>query len=213
MLVMTIQKNVVAERILDTVNGVYLGDITKSNYAYLSPRYTLGYNNFNVLLNQKRKLWVNCPIFGWAGSPCVESIDYVSNRCAIFLDVPTEYCVFSDYDKYCDYLEGTCRFSECLIDEGTALWESAKGSCIQVCMGWIDPKWILDYSPLIPRGVYVDDCLRYCQVTNAYLGVKSGIKLGSESGIILEDRKSAQLLSMYYGLYDLYGIFRYILVN
>lgn len=184
MLVMTIQKDIVAEKILNT-KGIYLGDISKSSYAYLSPRYTIGYKNFSTMLNKKTGILSDCPIFGWSGSPCLESIDYTGNRCALFLDVPIDCCVFSGYDTYCDYLDGRKRFSDCILDTGSALWESAKGNCVQVCMGYINSGWIVDYSPLIPKGVYVDDCLRYCQVINAYLSA------GIVNSEITKDRKVA----------------------
>lgn len=136
MLVLTVQTRDVVERILS--GEKYTPDFSKSTYAYLSPRFTKAYNKTLKELSRKTKKYytmgVDSCIWGWVGKPfldfyAIESGSKNSGKYAVFCEIDEKDLVFSDYDKYSDYIEGYTDSLDFMVSE------VSNDACIQ-CAFW-----------------------------------------------------------------------------
>lgn len=168
MLVLTIQD----ERVADMMRGGrYKADFWKARFSCLSPRFTRGYEILRKKLMSSKGIWCECPIFGWCGTPFIESIRDSREKKLVFLEIPNEYMVFSDYDKFSDYVVGDSDKVDFLLTEDEAKGRVYRGSCVQVAMGYVKPEWVVgvfdfEYSKNFEGTV--GDFYRYCILLNTY---------------------------------------------
>lgn len=132
MLVLTIQRKEILEKIL---NNSYNVNIWKSPYAFQSVRFTEGYSIILDKLQEK----IGAPMlegescyWGWIKNPYIDFFakdadDYV----ALFVDVPENQMVFSDYDKYTDYVLEESTDKDFILTSDKV----RSSSCIQ-CSFW-----------------------------------------------------------------------------
>lgn len=114
MLVLTVQRY---ERIKQMYSKEgYTPDFTKSRYAFLSPNHTRGYGKILKELSRKTgkafRYGVDSCMWGWVKSPYLKFFPTNEGKSeddtlyALVVEVPDEELVLSDYDKFCDYIDG-----------------------------------------------------------------------------------------------------------
>lgn len=136
MMVLTVQRFKFLQQIY---RGEYVPNISKSPYAYLSPRYTRGYDIVLSELSRKTGRYymsgVDSCMWGWVRNPYIDF--YTFNRgkspedklYAVFCNVREEDMVMSDYDRFMDYVNGDVNRPDFILDD------FVKGECIQ-CSFW-----------------------------------------------------------------------------
>lgn len=105
MLILTIQDLKHIEMVYSTG---YTPDPLKSEYIFLSTRYTKAYNLMMEKLYQKDPSGkVESFFWGWVKNPYLPFYKWknLSNKVGVFLDIPEDKVVISDYDSYCEYLD------------------------------------------------------------------------------------------------------------
>lgn len=168
MLVLTIQDKSVLREV---EVGSYKCDFWKSEFCCLSPTFTKGYMKLASDLTEKTGKVCEVPVFGWIGVPFLDLMKGKSNKKALFLDVPSEYLNFSDYDRFCDYAHGSSESSDFILSEEEATRYVNEGRCVQVCLPYIKKEWLLtsvDLSLLEGCKGTIEECYRYCNILKAY---------------------------------------------
>lgn len=124
MLVLTVQKYSILQQVYSK-HG-YFPNFEKSECAFLSPKYTKGYQEILKSLSDKTckdyVKGVDSCMWGWVKEPFLGF--YPSNvgksqkdrLYAVFCNIPEEDMVLSDYDKFCDYIEGYSNRKDFVID-------------------------------------------------------------------------------------------------
>ena len=151
MLVLTIQKRSIAQKMM---HGDYKANFWKSEYGCLSPRFTRGYATIKNELEEKIGVTLSeseTPIWAWVGVPYIDFHKGVNedDLVAMFLDIPSSEMVFSDYDKYCSYVEGETNSLDFMLNESEVLGKTKEGNCVQACINRVKPEQILlavDYT-------------------------------------------------------------------
>ncbi len=157
MLVLTIQRY---KHIQQIYHGSYVPDFTKSSFANLSPRYTRCYKTVLKRLAEKTDRYyiegLDSCIWGWVRNPYVDfhkkSISLPNKYLrkqdrlyAMFCDVPEDEMVLTDYDKYCNYVEGNSDSMDFFVKD------FRQSECIQCSFWGIEPdniKLIIDIDNL-----------------------------------------------------------------
>lgn len=130
----------------------YTPDINKSEYIHLSPQYSFAYNIMASKLYDKDNTgYYGSFWWGWVKNPYLDfyRIKNVKSRVGVFLNVPDDKVVVSNYDLYCEYLE----------ERTEKLQLSKEGDCLQGVFRKICPSNILsvvelkDLISLYDRGV------------------------------------------------------------
>lgn len=143
MLLLSVQKKEIAQKILE---GNYHADFWKSDYACLDTNFSKKYAMVSERLNLTGS---DAPIWAWAGTPFIE---FHKAKCVtqvyvcMFLDIPENRIVFSDYDKYCG------DSYDFFISRKEAIERVRKGDCIQACVGYVKPDDVLlqvDYKNIL----------------------------------------------------------------
>lgn len=142
MLVLTVQK---FKHLRKMYNNMYKPNITKSDYAYLSPRYTKAYKTVLDRLADKTDFdyvdGLDSCIWGWVKNPYLDFYknlnmlyDKNDKLYAVFCEIDERDMVLSDYDKFTNYTEG-------ISDDTNFIIESfSESKCIQ-CSFWnLSPK-------------------------------------------------------------------------
>ena len=169
MLVLTVQDKRVLQAVED---GKYKADFWKSRFSCVSPRFTRGYMHLRSELYKETGRLCDIPVFAWGGAPFVDSIRGGENKQVLFLEVPDDEMVFSDYDKFCDYIHGSTEKVDFMLQRKRAKERIKRGYCIQVCLPYIKKEWVLssfDFSLIEKYEGTVDDCYRYCNLLKSYL--------------------------------------------
>ena len=116
MLVLTIQKQKVVEKIC---KGEYSANYWMSDFAFQSVRFAMGYSMVKEKLSEKTGsdyLESDTPYWGWVLNPYFDFFKVKScfgKYSCMFVEVPKEELVFSDYDLYTDFVLGNsddCNF-------------------------------------------------------------------------------------------------------
>lgn len=168
MLVLTVQDNSVVQMLNE---GKYKADFWKTRLGCLSPRFTKGYNLIRKELRNRVNRSCESPIFAWGGTPFIESVRCGKNKQVLFLEVPENELVFSDYDKFCDYVYGISDDADFMLSSRRAKNLINRGYCVQVSMAYIKPEWVVstvDFNIVNNFEGTVDDCYRYYKILKAY---------------------------------------------
>lgn len=168
MLVLTIQDKLVLQMI---ESGKYKADFWKSKFSCLSPKFTKGYMFLRSELLRATGKSCDTPIFAWGGTPFIDLVKGSEDKKALFLEVPESELIFSDYDRFCDFVYGTTETVDFILPKKKAKEKIKRGYCIQVCMPYIKPEWVLssvDFSLIDKFEGTVDDCYRYCNLLKSY---------------------------------------------
>lgn len=158
MLVLTVQKYSVLRQVYSKEG--YTPSFWKSTNAFLSPLYTKGYKIVLEELFWKTNAAFNfgedsC-IWGWVSNPF---LGYYNNRVfdgqddalyAVIVDVSEDDMVFTDYDKYVEYIEGESGDEGFFIDDAHAFGSK----CVQCSF--------LNITPSNIEGIAGLDCLVGC---------------------------------------------------
>ena len=119
----------------------YTPDANRSEYIHLSPQYSFAYNTMASRLYEKDKEGnYNSFWWGWVKNPYLDfyRLKGVRSRVGVFLNIPDDKVIVSDYDLYCDFLEERTK-SLHLVDEG---------DCLQGVFRSINPNNILSVVEL-----------------------------------------------------------------
>ena len=140
--ILTVQRYKDIQRIYSSEG--YKPDFAKSSYAYASRRYTRAYLEvLNKLSKKTGKDYLpgldSC-IWGWSNNPFLGF--YESNkgkrledrRYAMFCSIPESDMVYSDYDKYCDFIEENTNDKNFFVDSPTG------AECVQCCFWSLRPE-------------------------------------------------------------------------
>lgn len=168
MLVLTVQDDSVVQKLNE---GKYKADFWKTRLGCLSPRFTKGYNLISKEIKRRVNRYCEVPIFAWGGTPFIESIRCGKGKKVLFLEVPEEELVFSDYDKFCDYVYGISSDADFMLSKKKAKSLVSRGYCVQVSTAYIKPEWVVstvDFSLIGKFEGTVDDCYRYYKILQAY---------------------------------------------
>lgn len=141
MLVLTVQRY---KRIQQIYRNSYVPDFMQSRFATLSPRYTRCYKTILKRLAEKTDReyidGLDTCMWGWVRNAYLDFYNnpmYLSNKYlkksekfyAVFCDIPEDEMVLTDYDKYCEYVEGKRNSTDFFVEDFT------KSECIQ-CSFW-----------------------------------------------------------------------------
>lgn len=123
MMVLTVQDYSVVKEIL---SGIYTPNFLKSSYACSSGRFSRAYLRVLTELSKKTgrdfQYGVDTCMWGWVNYPYLPLHKkngfrrYSKRKYAIFVEIPENQMVFSDYDSYCNYVEGSCSVNF-MLDE------------------------------------------------------------------------------------------------
>lgn len=146
MLVLTIQRRDIVGKIL---NGTYHVNLWQSPYVYQSIRFTEGYNKILNELERKTKTSLidgeSC-YWGWVKNPYIDFFNYNKDEyVALFVDIPKSEMVFSDYDKYTDYVLENSNETDFIVESIT---DSVPSDCVQCSFLSLDPSNIKLTVPL-----------------------------------------------------------------
>lgn len=143
MVVLTVQRKAVARKIFQ---GSYKSDFLKSDIVYLGGRYLSEYSKFNRSLNMicnrprdDRELY-----WGWVYNPFMDFFYNPEEYMGIFLEVPDERVILSDYDIYTGFCNEDSDFSDYIV---TSDKDMPRGSCIQCTFKDFSPENILKVVP------------------------------------------------------------------
>lgn len=168
MLVLTVQDEMVVKALK---RGRYKADFWKSRFSCTSPQFTKGYMLLKGCLKSETGCDCDIPIFAWGGSPFIEASAFDERKTkAIFLDVPEKYLIYSDYDKFNDFVQEGIS-DGFLLTKKRAKERIRRGYCVQVCLPWIDPSWVVsvvDYQMVKGLKGTVDDYARYSKLLGTY---------------------------------------------
>lgn len=144
MLVLTIQRKDIVGKIL---NNTYHVNLWQSPYVYQSIRFTEGYNKILYELEKRNKTSLmdgeSC-YWGWVKNPYIDFFSYdKDNYIALFVDVPESEMVFSDYDKYTDYVLENSNEKDFILSS-----KDSKADCIQCSFLYLNPENIKLTVPL-----------------------------------------------------------------
>lgn len=189
MLVLTIQKKSIAQKI---INGNYKADFWKSSFSCISPRFTSGYNICkNELENKLGKSFSEdfSPIWAWVGYPYIKFHTYLyeGDLVALFLDVPASEMVFSDYDKYCDYIYGESTDKDFMLGFTDARNAGKRNRCVQACLESINPNNILltvDFIRFNGEMKSIENFYNYIRLVNVYVDLKKKVGKVSLQGSV-----------------------------
>ena len=136
MMVLTVQKYKFLQEIY---RGGYIPNISKSPYAYLTPRYTKGYSTILSELSKKTGRYyiegIDSCRWGWVRNPFLGFYNFNRGKkledrlYAVFCNINEEDLVMSDYDKFMQYIDGDVSKPDFMLDD------FVKGECIQ-CSFW-----------------------------------------------------------------------------
>ena len=113
----------------------YTPDLYKSDYVFLSPRYMLAYNFMAKELYKKDSSGLyNSFFWGWVKNPYLDFYRFkkTSDLVGVFIEIPDNRVVVSNYDEYCAYLE----------EEVDTLSLKSDGACLQGVFRKIKPAEI-----------------------------------------------------------------------
>ena len=138
MLVLSFQKEFVLERIF---NGGYKAKMGRSEFCRMSERFYKGYRKVKDELSKVSDMaeWES-PVWAWIGEPVVGSW---ANGVAVFADVPANEMVFSDYERYCEYIESEDENLNFMLPYEEAVKEACGGSCVQACFAGLNPERVV----------------------------------------------------------------------
>lgn len=130
MLVLTFQDKGVLRKLQ---KGCYFPSLMKSEYAHASVEFTMGYNK---ILNELSKidyslLEGDSCLWAWVHSPADEMVQLLvsEDKVAIYMDVDEKKVVFSDYDKYTNFVLGDSDDMDFILDDVEDI--DIDGMCIQ----------------------------------------------------------------------------------
>lgn len=145
MLVLSIQRDDVIRKIY---RREYKPQLLRSRYAMLNSGFSTAYMYIYLTLTDFKGIkesGYSGFYWGWLQNPYfkMHTFDYVMSKCrmvGVFLDVPDDCVVVSDYDRYMEYVEGTVEdFPE--VD----MKDVSRNACLQVSF--------LDFNPSSVRCV------------------------------------------------------------
>lgn len=136
MLVLTAQKYSVIE---DIFNDSYVPDVWMSNSMFLSPRHTQGYKKHIEQLEAKTGMpcggmywcWVDNPYFSFYEKNYLKPLK--ERMLACFVRVDEKDLVISDYDDYCNFLDGR-KVNDFFVDVS----DIGTGRCLQGVFNRLD---------------------------------------------------------------------------
>lgn len=146
MLLMTVQKKEIVEKIRE---GNYKANFWKSDYSCISPRYTKGYMAIKSALEGKLNVSLSescSPMWAWVGYPYLDFHRLSggdSKMVAMFIDIPENQIVFSDYDKYCRYIYDEGNIEDFIIPSISGIDLESSETCIQASFLKIEPSQII----------------------------------------------------------------------
>ena len=147
MLVLTIQKKEVIDKIY---KGSYRVNMWKSEYAFASPRFTKGYNIIKSNLVRKTgsfMLTSDSCYWGWVCNPFYSFFDLkrmYNEYYAVFVDIPEEELVLSDYDKYTSFVLEESDSEDFMVEEVLP----GDTRCIQCSFKELNPEDIVFISDI-----------------------------------------------------------------
>ena len=137
MLILTFQRKELLGKIY---SGSYSANIWKSAYAHSSIRFTKGYNKILKSISNKTELGLlpedSC-MWGWVSNPYTKLFFPKDSFVAIFMEIPESKLVYSDYDKFTDYIHGDSSNDDFILDDLTSVSEEG---CIQCSFMSIKPE-------------------------------------------------------------------------
>lgn len=180
MLVLTIQEKSIAQRI---AMGGYKANFWESKYSCISPSFTQGYNICKRELEVKlgRNLSEDfSPIWAWVGAPYIEFHTYLNegDLVALFLDIPASEMVFSDYDKYCNFIYGDTKDTDFMVGYIDAKKTEKSTKCIQACLEVIKPSQIVqtvDFVRLDGEHKTIENFYNYLKLISVYMDLRKKI--------------------------------------
>lgn len=129
----------------DTVSKLYTLSyepfMSKSNYGFMSIRSMMGYKKMLDELSLKTKrsyiYGIDNVMWGWVSNPYPLLFTNVDKKgkdrlFVVVADIPEDEMVLSDYDKYCEFLNGEKK-----VD-----FFDLESDCIQCCFWGIKPEQI-----------------------------------------------------------------------
>ena len=131
MLILTIQKY---KHMQMVYSSGYTPELSHSEYAFLSPRYTEAYMKMAEELYKKNPTSNPTSFYwGWAKNPYLDFYKYKErgNLVGAFVEVPKRKVVVSDYDGYCAYIEEESD----TLDLG-----NINGECLQAIFNRVSPS-------------------------------------------------------------------------
>lgn len=138
MLILSIQEYKHVQMVYSTG---YTPNILYSEYVYLSPRYTEAYMKMAEELFKKDGTGDPLSFFwGWVKNPYLDfyALKGIRNKVGLFIEVPENRVVVSDYDMYCAYLD----------EEVSHLTLENHGQCLQGVFKKISPSNIISVVDL-----------------------------------------------------------------
>lgn len=125
MMILTVQDYSVIEGIID---NTYMPNFMKSSYACLSIRFTKAYLKILTELSKKTgrsyQYGVDTCMWGWANSPYLPLhkrngfLKGIKKRkYAVFVEVPDEELVLSEYSCFCGYVQGDFQSDDFLVKD------------------------------------------------------------------------------------------------
>ena len=185
MLVLTVQKKSIAQKML---SGEYKANFWKSDFACVSPNYTRGY----AVLSREVSLveegyidGVDSPVWFWAGIPFLGFYrGYVGEPLvAVFMDVPVERLVFSDYSGFEAYVNGSSGCMDFMISRCDVRGKIREGCCVQACAGRVSPGNIVMCTAFSELPVGVDMSVSELYIHSILLGAYKGLRTGYLKGV------------------------------
>lgn len=153
MLVLSFQKAFVLERVF---NGGYRAKMGRSEFCRMSERFYRGYRRVKEELVKVADMEVwESPIWAWVGEPVMGGLQ---GEVAVFVDVSVGEMVFSDYERYCDYVKGESLGlkSGFMLSYGEAMKEVRRGRHVQACFAGLDMGRVVAVTGIGE----VKDCIR-----------------------------------------------------
>lgn len=186
MLVLTVQKESVVQMIK---SGMYYPNFWLSEFSCMTTRFTEAYKYLRDALSKKigkSYLESDFCMWGWVANPFVlfhtVQVDW-QNMVALFLDIPEDGVVFSDYDMFTSYVWGESNDGSFVIEDFPEAMQEVDKRCVQCVFDTIRPSDIV-YE------VNLGSLLEGREVDKAYTVNDLYIK-----GILVEEFKRLKQLS------------------
>ena len=160
MLVLTIQRKDIVNKIL---NNTYHVNLWQSPYVYQSIKFTEGYNKILHELERKTKTPLmdgeSC-YWGWVKNPYIDFFNYDKNNyVALFVDIPKSQMIFSDYDKYTDYVLENSTEDDFILNSSKDM-----PSCVQCSFLRLNP---MNIKLTVPLDMLNKDCKSITEMYHA----------------------------------------------
>lgn len=170
MIILSIQRKEIADIMR---SGNYRASLWESSYAFLSPRFTEGYNIINNAVRKRSgKIYSedeSC-IWGWVLNPFIDFFTFngylnPNEYVALFIEVPDNEVVISDYDLFNSFVQGDISGEDFIISDLSGV---PKDSCLQCSFAGVSPNSIKLEVPLTwVEGMTGDIESIYSKVSNA----------------------------------------------